>query len=128
MTDPAALDAHLDPQIAEMLEVVNANGELLLAQLRELRLQCDRTEATLRLVVGFLAASSETDASYLLYRLSRDLRTCAERPEFAARMACCEERVIDPAMIQAAAAVIFGAEREAAADLAARPRNAALMH
>jgi len=118
----------LDPQLAEALEVVNANGELLLLQLREMRLQCDRTEATLRLLVGFLATSSDIDASYLLYRVARDMRTCAERPDLAAKLACCEERVIEPAMILAAASVIFGEDREAPAELTGRSAAAGRLH
>jgi hypothetical protein len=109
MTTPSTAGA--DPDFNAMMELVNANGELMLSQMREVRLQCDRTEATLRLIVGMLAASTDTDAAYMLFRVARDLRTCASRPDLAAQLACCEERCIEPAMLLAAASVIYGDER-----------------
>ena len=103
------------------LTAAEAREELMLGHLRSLKERCERGEATLRLLVGFLANLTETDGAFLQHRLARNLNICADRPDLAAQMALCDAHVIDPAMIRAVASVICGDGQGLGATPAAGP-------
>jgi hypothetical protein len=116
MTDSADALAEACAELA----AAKAREALALGCLQDLRLRCDRADATLRLLVGFLGAADEQDGTYLLFRLARNLRICAERTDLAAQMAICDESHIDPAIIAAAASVIYAEDRTAPSAAAER--------
>ena len=108
------MSADLGPeQVAKLIEtvaLVDANAQLLLADLRAAKLKAKQMEASLALVVGFLSECSDLDSGLVAMRVTEQLRLCANNPNLAAQTAGCALDHVDPAMLRAAAAVIVSAE------------------
>jgi hypothetical protein len=97
-------------QLVEKAVVVETNAQLLMTELRETRRMVERATSTLSLVIGLFANARESDRGLILNRVSNDLLTCAEMPDIATQMVGCAPQCIDPSMLRAAAALLFGDE------------------
>jgi hypothetical protein len=97
-------------QLVERAVAVETNAQLMMSELRETRRMVERATSTLSLVIGLFANARESDRGLILNRVSHDLLTCAEMPDIATQMVGCDPECIDPSMLRAAAALLFGDE------------------
>jgi hypothetical protein len=95
-------------KMLETIAVVEANAQLLLADIKAAKLKAKQMEASLALVVGFLSECADIEGGFVAQRVTEQLRLCADDPDLAAQTAGCEVDHVDPAMLRAAACVIFG--------------------
>lgn len=96
--------------LIETTRVVETNAQLMLTELRATRQMVERATSTLALVVGLFANARDLDQGMLLHRVTQELITCAEQPEMATQLVGCGPEAIDPALLRAAAEILFGAE------------------
>jgi hypothetical protein len=94
------------------VDVDETSARAALQEAIDMRAQLKRTEASLALVLGALTEFREDSADYVMHRLSLELRRLAESPETAAARLGCPPAEIDPYLLQAIAAHLYGSRDE----------------
>lgn len=100
-------DAPTEQDISQILQNVHLAEAMSRAALQEVwdtRSRLRRMEASLALVLGTLTSLSDQGSGFVLQRLSQELRRFADLPEEAARLANCDDRDVDPVLLQTIAA------------------------